>query len=933
MTSFSRKKTHFRNRSVLRRRARAPEREARSESLRSGIGRCNLPPTRLVISQLPCCCSVDRRLSIHASQYPAEAVEAAAQNTGNRKDCAKLQLASNRKRKVTESKPASLASAALLASLVANQTTLLYYWHTNSISQSVISSTKHNTAMPGPPPPSASYHLQLDSSSDEDSSSDDEIPLSQLKARQEEKVRLQKEREQRQQKQQKRQQQKQSSAEKKEKKGGGANRGGAGAGRGLGLGPKFDKAASDDDDTNAAVGSNNAHSAATAKPAHSTAASASANTEADTTKETEEQRRQRIVEQVRLARLEQQNRHLEQSIRKAEQGSQGSIGQGSSQAASGQAARAGAAGGKEKKTNQKDDIGDGGEALYLSGIERQLDEDDIDQEGNISPSKVKTTPSGGSKNSKKKGAGSGVNDEDEEDAQTSPFTSALAKSSSSASKSNSNTKSLAFSTVQVREYRRAMSTTTVPADGGWPLGLSDDIVRQYSAGTVEEFEHRKQIELRERYVEVYERRRARLEKRKRRDAEEGGGHGGGGRSRSGSKDYGHGGGGGGGGGGNRKRSGSDPGPSAASAAAAPASSAPSAANDDAPPSPRKRSHSFAVGSADVHIHPPPKDVVLETRPFDYKSSAKVLAHHKAVRRASLGDGGGATSGGGDKNDGGTNNEAEITAAILDELDDGKNPLFAIRCEEERIHLILRDAKAGEEFEHAPSSPSRSKDTDKHDKKKTGDSGSAPSPPASPTISRRPRSNSTSDPYHYQPPSPSRKHSSSSASTRRTRSASNASDPHYKPNDIYTHADVMHVRSELEKLRVDRNSDLGCTCRKLHVVLPNQTPTGRKHKHRRLTERKVKEELRKRGLMHGNVLKMKREELEVLLHDTVEKVSAGVVGGSTLYTCTLQSLNIISCNFHCMYVFIGRMLLERQLPMRPQWHWLSGRYVFVLGTGP
>ena len=82
---------------------------------------------------------------------------------------------------------------------------------------------------------------------------------------------------------------------------------------------------------------------------------------------------------------------------------------------------------------------------------------------------------------------------------------------------------------------------------------------------------------------------------------------------------------------------------------------------------------------------------------------------------------------------------------------------------------------------------------------------------------------------------------------------------------------MHVRSELEKLRVDRNSDLGCSCRKLHVVLPNQTPTGRKHKHRRLTERKVKEELRKRGLMHGDVLKMKREELEVLLHDTVEKV--------------------------------------------------------------
>ena len=88
--------------------------------------------------------------------------------------------------------------------------------------------------------------------------------------------------------------------------------------------------------------------------------------------------------------------------------------------------------------------------------------------------------------------------------------------------------------------------------------------------------------------------------------------------------------------------------------------------------------------------------------------------------------------------------------------------------------------------------------------------------------------------------------------------------------MYTHADVMHVRSELEKLRADRSSDLGCTCRKLHVVLPGQTPAGRKHKHRRLTERRVKEELRKRGLMHGDNLGKSREELEVLLHDTVEQ---------------------------------------------------------------
>ena len=31
--------------------------------------------------------------------------------------------------------------------------------------------------------------------------------------------------------------------------------------------------------------------------------------------------------------------------------------------------------------------------------------------------------------------------------------------------------------------------------------------------------------------------------------------------------------------------------------------------------------------------------MLETRPFDYKSSAKVLAHHVAVRSANIGRGG------------------------------------------------------------------------------------------------------------------------------------------------------------------------------------------------------------------------------------------------------------------------------------------------------
>ena len=108
--------------------------------------------------------------------------------------------------------------------------------------------------------------------------------------------------------------------------------------------------------------------------------------------------------------------------------------------------------------------------------------------------------------------------------------------------------------------------------------------------------------------------------------------------------------------------------------------------------------------------------------------------------------------------------------------------------------------------------------------------------------------------------------------------------------------------------MDRNSDLGCTCRKLHVVLPHHTPTGKKHKHRRLTERKVKEELRKRGLMHGDVLKMKREELEVLLHDTVEKVSVGVFGDTTSEsTSLLFQLQLIFCPL--ILLLTGGMLLQ------------------------
>jgi hypothetical protein len=93
------------------------------------------------------------------------------------------------------------------------------------------------------------------------------------------------------------------------------------------------------------------------------------------------------------------------------------------------------------------------------------------------------------------------------------------------------------------------------------------------------------------------------------------------------------------------------------------------------------------------------------------------------------------------------------------------------------------------------------------------------------------------------------------------------------DDVFCALDVQHVRHELEQIRIHRSTEsaAGCSCRKLHVVLLDELNQGHKkksHHHRRLTERKVKEELRKR---HVNIPNdASREDLEKLLHEQVEK---------------------------------------------------------------
>jgi hypothetical protein len=335
-------------------------------------------------------------------------------------------------------------------------------------------------------------------------------------------------------------------------------------------------------------------------------------------------------------------------------------------------------------------------------------------------------------------------------------------------------RSISFGSVAVREHRRTMSGADgVPADGGWPLGLSDEVVADLGSYPVEEFERRRQAELRARYVEVMERRRASYERRRREAAEGGGGaSGNGGRMRAGSV----------------------------------------ASHDGAPFEPIR-----APGG------------VLETRQYDYKSRKRPSLSTPAAD-LDLGD-------------------------LLAVLEDGKNPLFGASNEDERKFLLIRDGE--------PANGSGG----------GGRSGSGGSPnkhglsqdlQQQQQQQQRPRSKSNADQWSRKcPPSPT---SGDRASrSRRKRSQSDAD------LGVYTSTDVIHIRNELERIRAGRsgNTAIGCGCRKLRVLLPGQAGQKKRKQHR-MTERRVQEELRKRGLLNGVSAKLNREGLEQLLHDAVER---------------------------------------------------------------
>jgi hypothetical protein len=90
-------------------------------------------------------------------------------------------------------------------------------------------------------------------------------------------------------------------------------------------------------------------------------------------------------------------------------------------------------------------------------------------------------------------------------------------------------------------------------------------------------------------------------------------------------------------------------------------------------------------------------------------------------------------------------------------------------------------------------------------------------------------------------------------------------------DLHDPTITQHIQHDLETLRIQRTdpTNLGCSCRKLHVFLPgssDKTHHKKKGSHRRLPERKVREELRRRSIPQEG---MNREKLEKALHDAIE----------------------------------------------------------------
>jgi len=317
--------------------------------------------------------------------------------------------------------------------------------------------------------------------------------------------------------------------------------------------------------------------------------------------------------------------------------------------------------------------------------------------------------------------------------------------------SSTNKKVVTFSSIHVLEFHRDVGGDGVPTDGGWPLSLSSTKYREFTLD-IDEFETRKQKELKARYEKIVKRR--------------------------------------------RKGQGQ--------------SSSSSSSSKMETRSRRKRSNSKTCqelkreektskedsSSLEEHIQMPvfiPDGHVFETRQYDYRPRSADALRHELGKGDDDGD------------DGALELEWEEIQCT------GRNRLFGQLGEAERKHLLLRDAQLSSDDQHANNNNSSNSNENKSKRK---------------------------DSYS---------------------------------EDAFCSLQIIHIRNELEQMRIHRSAEnaAGCSCRKLHVVLPSELQGGKKsHNHRRLTERRVKDELRRRHVAIAT--NATREELEQLLHDEVEK---------------------------------------------------------------
>lgn len=196
----------------------------------------------------------------------------------------------------------------------------------------------------------------------------------------------------------------------------------------------------------------------------------------------------------------------------------------------------------------------------------------------------------------------------------------------------------------------------------------------------------------------------------------------------------------------------------------------------------------------------------------------------------------------------------------------KNPLFHLLQEEQRMDLLLEASTPDEDDDltvastHSNNSPSKKNSPSSPTKRNSSNSTSG-------SLTKRDRKGNNSKTKKRD--SKNGRHAPGPSANTRSRSGSFSQQERY--NEAYTQVDVHRVRNELEQLRIQRTGEghTGCECRKLDVYLlpPN---AGKKAHHRRMKLLRVKEELRKRHMLPSDDKTMTREELELLLHDAVEK---------------------------------------------------------------